>query len=496
RYRQTLERGGRIVQRLATGYRKKGEAIPLAEVITLYDSHGIPPETVQDLAEKEGVRAEVPDDFYSRIADLHAGEARAAEDPLAKYRDRAKELPPTRPLYYEAAGEMEFEATVLDTFDGFAVLDETLFYPEGGGQPSDTGTLVTAEGIIRVESVVKLGEVILHQTKGGVLRLGERVKGKLDEERRLSLMRHHTGTHILLHAAKVVLGSHIHQAGAQKGSESSRLDIRHFKHITPGEVARIEVEANRMVMADIPVYIRWEERDKAEQKFGFDLYQGGVPPGKEIRVVQVDGEVQACAGTHCHSTGEVGAVKVIRVEHIQDGVERLEFAAGIAALYHMQRVEKFLSDAAGALSVQPENLPGSANRFFTEWKERGKELERLRARLAELEAKTAEPELLQGVPVLVRRIDLGPRDLVALAQQVAEKGGIAVLAGGNGPVHVAGASGRDGVSAADLVVKVCAALGGKGGGSPKKAQGGGPDAGAIAGALALAREEIGKVLHG
>jgi alanyl-tRNA synthetase len=495
RYRQTMERGSRIVQRIAGTYRKKNEPIPLAEVITLYDSHGIPPETVKDLAAQEGVGAEVPDDFYSRIADLHAGEEHAAEDPLAKYRERLRELPPTRPLYYEATAEMEFEATVLDYFDGFAVMDQTLFYPEGGGQPSDTGTLVASGGISRVEAVVKLGEVILHQTTGGVIRKGERVRGKLDEERRLSLMRHHTGTHILLHAAKLVLGSHIHQAGAQKGSESSRLDLRHFKHITPEETARIEVEANRMVMMDLPVYIRWEDRDKAEQKFGFDLYQGGVPPGKEIRVVQVDGEVQACAGTHCRSTGEVGAVKVIRVEHIQDGVERIEFAAGIAALYHMQRVERLLADASGVLSVQPENLPSSAARFFTEWKERGKELERLRERLAELEAKTAEPEMVSGVPVLVRRIDLAPKDLVALAQRIADTGGIAILAGGNGPVHVAGASGRDGVSAADLVAKACAALGGRGGGTPRRAQGGGPDAGAVGGALDLVMQEIRRVLH-
>jgi len=495
RYRQTLERGGRIVQRIAGAYKKKNEPVPLAEVITLYDSHGIPPETVRELAGKEGVEAEVPDDFYSRIADLHAGEARAAEDPLAKYRERTRELPPTRPLYYESAGEMEFEATVLDYFDGYAVMDQTLFYPEGGGQPSDTGTLVASEGISRVESVVKLGDVILHQTKGGGVRKGERVRGKLDEERRLSLMRHHTGTHILLHAAKAVLGSHIHQAGAQKGSESSRLDIRHFRHITPEELARIEVEANRMVMQDLPVYIKWEDRDKAEQKFGFDLYQGGVPPGKEIRVVQVGREVQACAGTHCRSTGEVGAVKVIRVEHIQDGVERIEFSAGIAALYQMQRVERLLADASGALSVQPEKLPASATRFFTEWKERGKEIDRLRERLAELEAKTAEPELLNGVPVLVRRIDLAPRDLVALAQRIADRGGVAVLAGGNGPVHVAGASGKDGVSAADLVGKVCAALGGKGGGNPKRAQGGGPNADAVGDALALAMKEVREVLH-
>ncbi|MDD1670817.1 MAG: DHHA1 domain-containing protein, partial [Methanomicrobiales archaeon] len=203
----------------------------------------------------------------------------------------------------------------------------------------------------------------------------------------------------------------------------------------------------------------------------------------------------ACAGTHCHSTGEVGSIRVIRVEHIQDGVERLEFAAGIAALYHMQRVERLLAEASGALSVQPENLPSTVKRFFDEWKERGKEMERLRARLAELEAKSAEPELVNGVPVLVRRIDLPPRDLVALARKIAERGGIAILAGGSGPVHVAGASGKDGVSAADLVGKVCAALGGKGGGSPGKAQGGGPRAEAVGEALALAEKEIREVLH-
>ncbi len=101
----------------------------------------------------------------------------------------------------------------------------------------------------------------------------------VDEERRLSLMRHHTATHVLLHAATKVLGAHVHQAGAQKGgSDASRLDIRHYKHITPRELRTIEIEANRMVMADMPVYIKIEERTKAEQKYGFCLYQGGVSP--------------------------------------------------------------------------------------------------------------------------------------------------------------------------------------------------------------------------
>jgi len=496
RYAQTMERGTRIVQRLAQSYKKKGQPIPVAEAITLYDSHGIPPETLRELAAAEGAAAEIPDDFYSQIALVHSKAEREAEDPLERYRDRVREFPPTKRLYYDSPHDMEFEATVLATFDGLAVLDRTLFYPAGGGQPSDTGTLMASEGIVRVDNAVKLGEVILHQTKGGVLKAGEKVKGKLDEERRLSLMRHHTGTHILLHACKVVLGSHVHQAGAQKGSDSARLDIRHFRHVTPEELARIEVEANRMVMMALPVSIRWEERTHAEQKYGFDLYQGGVPPGTEIRVVQVDGEVQACGGTHCGNTGEVGAIKVLRVEHIQDGIERLEFSAGIAALYAMQRVEGLLSASAGALSVQPENLPAAVQRFFSEWKEQRKEIERLQAKVAELSAASAAPEIVAGIPVLVQRLDLPPKELAAMAQKIADGGGVALLAGGSGKVNVAAASGTAKVNAAELVAAACAILGGKGGGTPQRAQGGGADPGKIDEALAGAKRLIGAKLHG
>lgn len=112
-------------------------------------------------------------------------------------------------------------------------------------------------------------------------------------------MRHHTATHLMLHAAKEVLGAHIHQAGAQKGLESSRLDLRHYKHITPDELRKIEIAANRMVMADQMVDVSHLDRTKAEQAYGFALYQGGFPPGKDIRIVQVAGDVEACAGTHC-----------------------------------------------------------------------------------------------------------------------------------------------------------------------------------------------------
>jgi alanyl-tRNA synthetase len=498
RYASTLERGTRIVQKIARSYRAKSSRIPLQEVITLYDSHGIPPEVVREVAAAEGAVVEIPDNFYSLIAQMHleAQKESKEDDPLAPCRERAESLPPTRKLYYDLPNEIEFEAVVLDYFDGMAVLDQTLFYPEGGGQPSDTGTLVTPDNVVRVEEVTKVGEVILHRVRGGPLKRGERVKGLVDEERRFSLMRHHTATHVLLYAAKKVLGAHVHQAGAQKGSEVSRLDIQHYRHITPEELRKIEIEANRMVMSNLPVQISVEERTKAEQNYGFGLYQGGVPPGREIRIVRVGNDVQACAGTHVRSTGEIGLIRVMGVEHVQDGVERLVFSAGLAAVRAVQQMEELLRASADVLSVQPENLPSTAARFFSEWKEQRKEIERLRSRVVELERQNLEGETVDGVRVVVRRVDASQKELVALATSVADEGGVALIASVDGGARLVATSGTPAVNAADLVREVCGLLGGKGGGKPNLAQGAGPDASRLEEALEQGRKMIIKALHG
>ncbi len=497
KYASTLERGTRIVQKVAKTYKAKSQRVPLSEIITLYDSHGIQPEMIKDIAAKEGAVVDLPDNFYSMVADMHSGSKKEAEeDRTGKYAERVQGLPPTRKLYYEEPSEIEFEAVVLDFFDGYAVLDQTLFYPEGGGQPADTGTLVSAESMVRADGVVKVGEVILHHVGGGVLQRGDRVKGMVDEERRWSLMRHHTATHILLHAAKEVLGAHIHQAGAQKGSESSRVDLRHFKHITADELRRIEIAANRMIMAGQPVEITVEDRTKAEQKYGFSLYQGGVPPGRTIRIVKVAGDVEACAGTHCRNTGEVGVIKIIRVEHIQDGIERIEFAAGVAAIYYMQHLEQIVALAADTLSVQFENLPPTVSRFFSEWKDQRKEIERMSAKLVELEMQSLVAEPVGGVSVVVRRIDLPQKELSAIATSVAEKGGVALLAGAGETVRVVLASGDPRVNAGEIISQVCSLLGGKGGGKAAMAQGGGPDANQLDLALKVGRERILAALHG
>ncbi|MDY6764486.1 MAG: alanine--tRNA ligase, partial [Halobacteria archaeon] len=153
-------------------------------------------------------------------------------------------------------------------------------------------------------------DVILHHTdknpgKGSV------VRGQIDANRRRSLMRHHTATHIMIDSARKVLGKHIRQAGAQKGVESSRIDLRHYKRVTPEEVREIEREANRTVMENIRVNDEWLDRHKAEEEYGFDLYQGGIPAGEEIRIIEVSDDVQACGGTHVKRTGDIGLIKII-----------------------------------------------------------------------------------------------------------------------------------------------------------------------------------------
>jgi alanyl-tRNA synthetase len=497
KYAATLERGTRIVQKVAKTYKAKSQRVPLSEIITLYDSHGIQPEMIKDIATKEGAVVDLPDNFYSMVADMHSESKKEAEvDTTAKYDERVQGLPPTRKLYYEQPSDFEFEAVVLDFFDGYAVTDQTLFYPEGGGQPADTGTMVSSESMVRVDDVVKVGEVILHHISGGILQRGDRVKGMVDEERRWSLMRHHTATHIILHAAKEVLGAHIHQAGAQKGSESSRMDLRHFKHITPDELRRIETAANRMIMASQSVETSTEDRTKAEQKYGFSLYQGGVPPGRDIRIVKVAGDIEACAGTHCRSTGEVGVIKIIRVEHIQDGIERIEFTAGVAAIYYMQHLEQIITSSAEVLSVQPDNLPATVTRFFSEWKDQKKEIERMSAKVVELEMQSLVPESMDGIPVLIKRIDLPQKELAQLATSISEKGGVALLAGAGETVRVVLASGEPRVNAGEIIGQVCSLLGGKGGGKPTMAQGGGPDATQIDFALKVGRERIIAALQG
>ena len=497
KYRETLERGTRQVERLADEYADRGEPIPLEEVIELYDSHGIQPDTVEEIAAEYGADVAIPDDFYSRVAARH-GTGGGAETEERDDGDRVADLPETEKLFYEDPERTDFEAVVLDVIerdDGEydVVLDQTMFYPEGGGQPADVGTLSTDDVTVSVTDVQEVDGVVLHRTNGTPGK-GEFVRGQIDGIRRKRLMQHHTATHIVGYAARQVLGDHVRQAGAQKGTDSSRLDVRHYERVDREAVRRIERVANDVVTDNVPVEQEWPQRHEAEEEHGFDLYQGGIPPGEQVRLIHVDDDVQACGGTHVTRSGDVGVIRILSTERVQDGVERLTFAAGDAAIEATQRTEDALYEAADVLDVSPQEVPRTAERFFEEWKERGKRIEGLKEQLASVRAQGGdgtETVELGDAEAVVQRVDADMDELRATANALVEEGAVAVLGSGHdGATFVVAVPDGVDINAGAVVGELAGRVGGGGGGPPDFAQGGGPDVEALDAALAAAPEVL------
>jgi alanyl-tRNA synthetase len=457
---------------------------------------------VEEIAADHGTEVEVPDDFYSLVASRHDSEQAFEEE--TEEDDRFADLPKTERHYYEDQYGTDFEAVVLDVFEREdesesgdegsdtvydVVLDQTMFYPEGGGQPADRGTLSTDDKSVQVEDVQIRDGVILHRTDEPVDK-GDIVRGQIDLERRRRLMRHHTATHVVVHAAREVLGDHVRQAGAQKGTDSSRIDVRHYERIDRETREEIEMVANELVMENTTVQQEWPNRHEAEEEYGFDLYQGGIPAGQNIRLIHVAEDVQACGGTHVRRTGDVGTIKILNTERVQDGVERITFAAGDAAIEATQRTESALAEAAAILDVSPEEVPETAERFFEEWKDRGKQIEDLKEQLAEARASGGgggEEVEVGDATAVIQRLDADMDELRATANALADDGKIAVI-GGVPPAGTEDESGADGatfvvavpegvgVNAGEVVGELAQKVGGGGGGPPDFAQGGGPDA--------------------
>lgn len=504
KYRRTLERGSELVKRMAIDLKSEGKKqIPQDTLVQLYDSHGLVPDIVKDIGEREGMEVKIPSNFFGIVAKRHLSATPPQESSLIKeLKEKVSDLPATRMLYYEDTYMKEFEAKVTASFDGkYVVLDQTCFYSEGGGQMADHGALRFENGSANVVDVQKVGNVIVHIVEGELPNVGESVKGNIDWDRRISLMRHHTATHILIGAARRVLGEHAWQSGAEKDADRSRLDISHYQHLSEDETDEIERLAFEVVGKNVPVETMWMPREEAERAYGFRLYQGGAVPGREIRVVKVgDWDVEACGGTHCKQTGEVGLIKILRAERIQDGVERLIFVAGVPALKAIQGQETLLIRTAQILETTPDKMEKVASDLVAEKQILAKKVEEFRA-----ESTTREAQMLLMASRKVGRLKLVSSkrtsgtedDLIMLSSKVveAEPSTVCVLVLVKENVRIFVSAGKQalkaGVNAGELANKLAEIVGGGGGGKPYFGQGGGTDVKKADEVLTAAR----KLLH-
>jgi alanyl-tRNA synthetase len=437
------------------------------DLVTLYKSDGIPPESIIEVAAENGVDVKMPGNFYDLVKEGEGNEAAPSKAPSVKvlYTDIST-IPKTDGLYYTR--DEKFKAKVLDIVKGkYIVLDKTGFYPESGGQVSDTGVL----GGVKMKHATRQAGVILHEVADPKkFKKGQKVDGTVDLERRKTIVRHHTAAHILNAACRDVLGPHIWQGGSNKDEHKAHLDVTHYKRITPDELVKIERRANEIILKNLPVKTEVLPRNEAEEKYGFTLYQGGAVPGKELRVVSIgDIDVEACGGTHTmlDSTGEIGCFKILKREGVHDGVERITYKCGIPAIEYMQEKERLLREAAGVLSVQESELVKTSERFFKEWKEQKKKLSSMSELLVAEEAK----ELTESKKPVMKILDLEPDTMRKLAAKVAESDHAAVCLVNKAGNVVCAAGKSSKYTAKALLEKVLAELGGSGGGGAQVAQG-------------------------
>ena len=381
------------------------------------------------------------------------------------------------------------------------VLDSTLFYPEGGGQEADHGTLVQGDSTAEVLDTQKFGDVIVHFTNQPV-EVGSSVQGCLDWKRRKQLMDHHTAVHIVGGAARRLLGPHIFQAGSHLSVDSGRLDITHYHRLTRDDLDAMEDMANA-VLAEVRTTEKTElNRKDADMVHGFDLYQGGAPKGDSIRILKIaDHDIQACGGTHHDEPGQIGSIRIVRSSAVQDGVERLHIVAGEAALTYARSQDALVRESSEVFGVHGDDLPKAAARFFKEWKEQRKLIEQLESEIVRLRTSGGGDATsdVDGVRVVVMEIDGDLKSMTTMLKELtldASAPTLAVLGSrdGGGKLMIAATENTlasERYNAVDLLRSISPHIKGGGGGRPTFAQGGGSHPDGLDDALDAAREALG-----
>ncbi len=501
-FAKTIDGGLKIFNDMLSEHKAKGEStFSGADAFKLYDTYGFPIDLTLEMVEEQGMKLDEAE-FHKQM-DEQRQRARKAREALGDLGwagvEFGKDVPETEFVGYDHTAiddakvvalvvENEQAEEVMPGVEAIVVLDKTPFYAEMGGQVADHG-VISADGVIfQVTDVQKnKGGKYMHTGKltQGVLKVGDTVSASIDVKRRKAVMRAHSATHLLDKALRTVLGDHVHQAGSLVEEDRLRFDFTHFSALTAEELAKVSAMVNEAVLEGYDIHTDVLPIEEAKKKGAIALF--GEKYGDTVRVVDM-GEgysVEFCGGTHLDNTAKVGVFHISSEFSVASGVRRIEATTGQASLDVMNRNQEMLFQAAAALKAKPGELREKAEQTMAEVKSLHQMVDKFKAKESAGEA----DRFLFGarqvgeLKVLTATIaDANANKLRQMGDMLRDKASnvVAVLATVNGEkITFLAVCGKEavakGIKAGEIIKNVTAICGGKGGGKPDSAMGGGTD---------------------
>ncbi|MGE5167127.1 MAG: alanine--tRNA ligase [Deltaproteobacteria bacterium] len=504
RFGETLENGMKVFDEIAA---RSGKSIPGADAFRLYDTYGFPVDLTADIARERGLTVDM--EGFEKAMNAQRERARAAsqfETKASISADLVQRLKPTQFLGY---GALDADALnvigivrdgreveeLRDDDEAMLILDATPFYAESGGQVGDTGELSNADGRFIVADTIKLAGAFhghVGRWSGKPLRIGAPLAGSVDAARRQSTVLNHSATHLLHAALRQVLGEHVAQKGSLVAPDRLRFDFSHFKPVSHEELRKIEDIVNAEVRRNVAAEVHDMAYQEAIDFGAMALF--GEKYGDRVRVLRMgDFSTELCGGTHVARTGDIGLFKIVSESGVAAGIRRIEALTGEGALAHVVDEEKRLAEIAHLLSAGGGDATEKLRQVLDRQKKLERELDAIKTKAASAAAGdlAASAQDVAGIKVIAARLD--GADAKTLRESVdafKQKLGdcVVLLAGGaDGKIAlIAGVNGKalGKIKAGELVAHVAGQIGGKGGGRPDMAQGGGEDSPKLAAALA------------
>ena len=499
KFGQTLNAGMNLLTNLLVELKQQGRtAIPGADAFKLYDTHGFPLELTQEVAAEQGFTVDVSD--FEQSMQQQQERSRAAST-FTQMRDDAaltevlQRVGPTEFAGYQGVTSTSkvvgivVDGIEVDTIsapqDALVILDVTPFYAESGGQIGDRGDLSGSMGVFQVQDTRRpLKGLIVHygRIREGFLRVGDSVQSNVIASRREDTMRNHSATHLLHKALRDIIGPQVEQRGSLVEPERLRFDFACPRALTAQELALVDEQINRWIRADFPIHTNIMPLQEALTTGAMALF--GEKYDEEVRVVSMGKSIELCGGTHCSSTGQIGLYITIQETSIAAGIRRIEALTGRGAESYLRERSSLIENISANLQTQPDMLESKVDQLVQELAAARRQIAQFHREAAQrqTEALAHKTQEVSGVSVVATSVDVPDekvlREMGDMVLHKLASPGVVVLAGNfqdriGLQVSVSTELTKRGLHAGKIANAVGQRLGGKGGGRPESAQGGG-----------------------